>query len=88
MKTKLLRKLRKKARKEIYIVAPAFSWKSYCIQREDAREPIYFYCQQNFNDAEARIRFLRRNFIRNIIHSYKKNKERNKALERINRFTF
>lgn len=88
MKTRLLRKLRKMARKKIKIQAPKHPWESYYIKEIIGREKIHFYGSCDFDKAEERVRELRRCFIKNFLREYKKGKERACALKRINQTTF
>lgn len=88
MRVRLLRKLRKMARKQIKIEEPKRPWQSYYIKDDMGREDIHFYGSCDFDKAEERVRELRRNFIKNFLREYKKVKERACALKRINRTTF
>ena len=88
MKTRLLRELRRMACKRIKIKEPKRPWEPYYIKNGKSREDIHFYRSCDFDEAEKRVRELRRYFIEDILHEYKKGKERARALKRINQTAF
>lgn len=89
MKVRLLRKIRRLARKNIYIIEPKDYSEDYYIQTLNYKIPLAsFFDENDFQYAEQRVRSLRREFMRSYLKCYKRDKKKVNALKRINRFTF
>lgn len=71
MKVKLLKRLRKKSIKNIYIRPPKFSWESYKIITpiQDDVVVIYFYTLKDIKISERMLINKRREYVLDIIYS-------------------
>ena len=69
MKIRLLKKLRKKSSKKVYIRPPRASWDYYAIITPEKKINIYFSCKKDFNNTRKLLIEKRREFILREVES-------------------